>query len=78
VRYREDSEEDRTRARDAVREWRAANPDGTVAEMLAAIGPRFHPDYGPLLRAVLFRTDLRDAKVTTGISIITGPAGASR
>jgi hypothetical protein len=72
VRFREDSEEEHARARDGVREWRAANPDGTPDEMAAELGPRFHPDYGPLLRAVLFRTDLRDAKVTTGITIIAG------
>ncbi len=72
MRYRDDKPEDLERAREAVRDWRAADPDGTPDEMLAALAGEFHPDYGPLLRAVLFRTDLRDAKVTTGITIIAG------
>jgi len=72
MRYRDDKPEDLERAREAVRDWRAADPDGTPDEMLAALAGKFHPDYGPLLRAVLFRTDLRDAKVTTGITIIAG------
>jgi hypothetical protein len=55
-----------------VKNWRAANPDGTPDEMAADLADGFDPDYGPLLRAVLFRTDLRDAKVTTGITIIAG------
>jgi hypothetical protein len=40
--------------------------------MVTALGGDFHRDYGPVLRAMLFRADLRDAKVTTGITIITG------
>jgi hypothetical protein len=72
VRFREDTEAERSRARDAVRAWREENPDGSLDEMLAAVAPDFHKDYGPLLRAVLFRADLRDAHVTPGITIITG------
>jgi hypothetical protein len=72
VRFREDKPEDLERAREAVQEWRAANPKGTAGQMLAALAGQFHQDYGPVLRSVLFRTDLYDAKVTTGISIITG------
>jgi hypothetical protein len=48
------------------------HPDGMPEEMLADLGPVFHPDYRPVLRAMLFRVDLRDAKVTTGITIIAG------
>jgi hypothetical protein len=72
VRFREYSEEDRLRARDAVKAWREEHPDGMPDEMLTDLGPGFHPDYGPALRAMLFRVDLRDAKVTTGITIIAG------
>jgi len=72
VRFREHGEEDRARARDAVRAWREENPDGSPEQMLAGIGPCFRPDGGPVLRAMLFRADLRDAKVTMGIVIITG------
>ena len=83
VRFRDDRPEERERAREAVRQWRAANPQGTPGQMAAELGPHFPPDYGPVLRAVLFRTDLRDAKVTTGITVAgedqaTGTAGASR
>jgi hypothetical protein len=72
LRFREDTEEDRARAREAVKAWREENPDGAPDEMVAAVGSKFHSDYGPVLRAMLFRADLRDAKVTTGITIIAG------
>jgi hypothetical protein len=74
VRFRENSEKEQAKAREAVKAWRAEHPDGTPAEMLAELGPEFHADYGPVLRAMLFRADLRDAKVATGITIITGEA----
>ncbi len=70
MRFREDTQGDRTRARDTVRAWRVEHPDGSPDDMLAALGPGFHKDYEPVLRAILFRADLRDAKVTTGIRII--------
>ena len=75
MRFRDDTEKDQVRAREAVRAWRDEHPDASPDDMLAALGPRFHPDYGPVLRAVLFRADLRDAKVTTGITIVTGQEG---
>jgi hypothetical protein len=74
MRFREDTENDRVRSRDAVRAWRDEYPDGSPEEMLTALGPQFHADYGPALRALLFRADLRDAKVTAGVTIITGEA----
>jgi hypothetical protein len=72
MRFREDTEADRVRARSAVKAWRDEHPDGTPEEMLADLGPGFHKDYGPMLRAIMFRADLDDAKVTTGITVITG------
>ena len=75
MRFREDTEKDQARAREAVGAWRDEHPDGSPDDMLAALGPCFHPDYGPVLRAVLFRADLRDAKVTTGITIVVGQEG---
>jgi hypothetical protein len=75
VRFREDTEEHQARAREAIRAWRDENPGGSTSEMLAALRPGFHKDYEPVLRAILFRADLRDAKVTTGITIIAGEAG---
>jgi hypothetical protein len=57
VRYREERPGDPGRARAAVAAWRAAHPRGTRDQMLAALGPRFHPDYGTVLRGVLWRVD---------------------
>jgi hypothetical protein len=75
MRFREDTEKDQTRAREAVTAWRDEHPDSSSDEMLTALRPDFHPDYEPVLRAILFRADLRDAKVTTGITIIAGEEG---
>ena len=74
MRFRENSEKEQAKAREAVKAWRAEHPDGTPAEMLAELGPEFHADYGPVLRAMLFRADLRDAEVTTASRSITGEA----
>ncbi len=72
MRFREDKPGDLEKARAEVTAWREQHPDGTAEEMLADLAGRFHPDYGPVLRSVLFRTDLRSAKITTGITSITG------
>jgi hypothetical protein len=72
VRFREDKPEDLERARQAVAQWRAQNPAGTAEEMLAALGGQFHLDYAPVLRSVLFRSELDGAEIATGISIIAG------
>lgn len=45
-----DTPREQDRARTAVAEWRAANSDGTLEQMIEEIGPGFHRDYGPLLR----------------------------
>ncbi|MGD0607489.1 MAG: hypothetical protein ABSA53_28390 [Streptosporangiaceae bacterium] len=57
MRFREDHPEDLDRARAAVAQWREQNPAGTEGQLLAALGPQFHPDYTPVLRAVLFTHD---------------------
>jgi len=57
MRYREDKPEDLDRARAAVAQWREQNPAGTEGQLLAALGPQFHRDYVPVLRAVLFTRD---------------------
>jgi hypothetical protein len=64
MRYREDKPGDLERTRAAVAEWREQNPAGTAEQLTAAIGAQFHPDYGPVLRAVLFALD-RDHTATT-------------
>ena len=57
MRFREDNPEDLDRARTAVAQWREQNPAGTENQLLAALSPQFHPDYTPVLRAVLFTHD---------------------
>jgi hypothetical protein len=57
MRFREDNPEDLDRARTAVAKWREQNPAGTQDQLLAALSPQFHPDYTPVLRAVLFTHD---------------------
>jgi len=57
MRFREDNPQDLDRARTAVAQWRDQNPAGTEDQLLAALGPQFHPDYTPVLRAVLFIYD---------------------
>lgn len=59
MRFREDKpgDLDLDRARAEVTAWREQNPAGTADELTAALGSRFHPGYGPVLRAVLFTLD---------------------
>jgi hypothetical protein len=45
------------RARAAVAAWRDQNPTGTAGQLVAALGAQFHPDYGPVLRGMLFPID---------------------
>jgi hypothetical protein len=59
---------DLTRARAAVTAWRDQNPAGTSDELVAAFGRHFHPDYGVVLRAVLFAVDRHRAREVTGIA----------
>ena len=57
MRFREDNLADLDRARTAVAQWREQKPAGTEDQLLTALGPQFHPDYTPVLRAVLFIHD---------------------
>jgi hypothetical protein len=57
MRFREDKPADLSRGRAAVAQWREQNPAGTADQLTAALGPQFHSDYGPVLRAMLFRFD---------------------
>lgn len=57
VRFWEDNLEDLVRARAEVAAWRAGHPAGTGEELMAALGHRYHRDYAPVLRAVLFAAD---------------------
>jgi len=75
VRYREDNSREPARARAAVAAWRGQNPAGTSEELVAAIGCQVHPDYGVVLRALLFAPDRHHARVITGA---TGNAAPGR
>jgi len=63
MRFREDHPADLDRARTAVAQWREQNPAGTQDQLLAALGPQFHPDYAPVLRAVLFTRDRQNTAI---------------
>jgi hypothetical protein len=72
MRFRDDKPADLDRARAAVAEWREQHPAGTEDQLTAALGPKFHPDYGPVLRAVLFTLDRHHAQNNTGAARLTG------
>ena len=72
MRFREDKPEDLDRARAQVAAWRDQNPAGTPDDLIAAIGPLFHPDYGPVLRSVLFTLDRHQARQVTRATGATG------
>jgi hypothetical protein len=74
VRFREDRPRELARARAAVSAWRDQNPAGTAEQLVAALGGQSHPDYGPVLRAVLFSADRHSARTLTGV--MTEPAEA--
>jgi hypothetical protein len=57
-----DTPKEQDRARTAVAEWRAANPGGTLDQMIEATGGDFHQDYGPLLRGTWHLLADREAR----------------
>lgn len=65
MRFREDTPGELARARAEVAAWRGRNPAGTAEDLVAVIGHRFHQDYGPVLRAVLFAADRHRAREIT-------------
>ena len=69
MRYREDKPGDLARAREEVAAWRQRNPQGTAGQLVADLGGRFHKDYGPVLRSVLFALELHEAKIATGLQV---------
>ena len=78
MRFRDDNPADLARARTAVTAWRDQNPAETGAELVAAVGRQFHPDYGVVLRAVLFAVDRHRAREVTGIAARHFSASRSR
>jgi hypothetical protein len=65
VRFREDNPEELARARTEVVAWRDQHQAGTGEQLVAALGHRFHRDYAPVLRAVLFAVDRHHAHQVT-------------
>jgi hypothetical protein len=78
VRFRDDCPAELARARATVTAWRDQNPAGTSDELVAAVGRQFHPDYGVVLRAVLFAVDRHRAREVTGIAAGYRPASRGR
>jgi len=78
MRFRENNPGDLVRARAAVAAWRDEHPAGTGEELIAALSHQFHPDYGPVLRAVLFAVDRRRAREATGGTIGNPVPGQDR
>jgi len=78
VRFRDDNPADLARARAAVTAWRDQNPAGMGDELVTAVGRQFHPDYGVVLRAVLFAVDRHREHELTGIAAGHLPASRGR
>ena len=76
MRFRDEKPGDLDRTRAAVTAWRDSQPAGTADDMVAALGPAFHPDWAVVLRGVLFALDRHRARRITGI--VPGSAGAIR
>jgi hypothetical protein len=66
VRFRDEKPGDLDRARAAVAAWRDRHPAGTDVDLIAAVGPAFHPDWSVVLRGVLFAEDRRRASTWVG------------
>ena len=77
MRFREDRAEDLIRARAAMAGWPQQHPQGTTGQLVADLEGQFHPDYGPVLRAVLYAVDSHGTKITTGVSVVEAVRGRS-
>lgn len=71
MRFSEDTPAEQARARAAVADWCQRNPAGTVEEMLTAVGPGFHADYGPLLRVAFHRISDQQDRQGAGTAVST-------
>jgi hypothetical protein len=76
VRFRDEKPGDLDRARTAVAAWRNSNPAGTADDLVAAVGPAFHPEWAAVLRGVLFALDRHRARTITGV--VPGSIGTVR
>jgi hypothetical protein len=71
VRFSEDTPAEQARARTAVADWCQRNRAGTVEDMIAAVGPGFHKDDGPLLRVAFHRIEEQRDRQGAGTSLGT-------
>jgi hypothetical protein len=69
MRYRDSNSSDLDRARAAVAQWRARNPQGNADQLIAGVVGVFPADYGVVLRSILFALDRHLARVATGLPI---------
>ena len=76
MRFRDEKPGDLDRARAAVAAWRDSHPAGTADDLVAAVGPAFHPEWAAVLRGVLFALDRHRARAITGV--VPSTAGAGR
>jgi hypothetical protein len=76
MRFLDEKPGDLDRARAAVTAWRQHNPSGTAAQLIAAVGPAFHPEWAVVRRGVLFAVDRHQARNVTGV--INGPVEVAR
>jgi hypothetical protein len=67
MRFRDEKPGDLDRARAAVAAWRDNHPAGTADDLVAAVGPAFHPEWTVVLRSVLFAVDRHRARRITGV-----------
>jgi hypothetical protein len=67
VRFRDEKPGDLDRARAAVAAWRDSHPAGTADDLVAAVGPAFHPEWAVVLHGVLFALDRHRARRITGV-----------
>jgi hypothetical protein len=65
MRYRDWKSSDLDRAKRAMRDWRGENPQGNAEQLIADIAEQFHPDYGVVLRGLLFAVDRQTARRLT-------------
>ena len=76
MRFRDEKPGDLDRARAAVAAWRDDHPVGTADDLVAAVGPAFHPEWAAVLRGVLFALDRHRARTVTGV--VPGNVGTVR
>ncbi len=71
MRFRDEKAEDLDQARAEEARWRAEHTEGTAAQLVDQVGAGFHPDWAPVLRAMLFAVDRRRVRQVTGLATRT-------